>query len=522
MKFTTLDIAIVVAYCIGIICIATWVSREKSNHKKTAEDYFLASRSLPWWAIGASLIAANISAEQIIAMSGDGYVIGLAIATYEWTAAIALIVMAKYFLPIFLREKIYTMPQFLEKRFDSRVKVVLALFWLAVYVFVNLTSILYLGATALNALAEIDMFHGMIFLALLSVAYSLYGGLKAVAYTDIIQVVLLIFGGLAVSYIALNEISGGTGVISGFVTLWSEIPEKFDMIFEEGHPFYDKLPGLSVLIGGLWIAHFGYWGFNQYITQRAFAAKSLDEAQKGIIFAAFLKLLMPAVVVLPGLAAAFLRPNIDNSASVYPTMMELLPAGLFGLTVAALIAAIVSSLSSMINSISTIFTMDIYRSFKRKDDINDYALVNIGRMTSLAALIIAVIVSRPLLESFDSAFQFIQEFTLFFTPGIVVIFLLALFSRKATTMSVLFAAIMSLVLSLFIWYFYPSIPFIDRAGIVFICSGLMAYIIAYLQGYKDNERATNLSDVSFSTSTFFNISSMVIVIILGIFYATWW
>ena len=366
------------------------------------------------------------------------------------------------------------------------------------------------------------MFHGMIFLALLSVAYSLYGGLKAVAYTDIIQVVLLVFGGLAVSYIALNEISGGTGVISGFVTLWNEIPDKFDMIFEEGHPFYDKLPGLSVLIGGLWIAHFGYWGFNQYITQRAFAAKSLDEAQKGIIFAAFLKLLMPAVVVLPGLAAAFLRPNIDNSASVYPTMMELLPAGLFGLTVAALIAAIVSSLSSMINSISTIFTMDIYRSFKRKDDINDYALVNIGRMTSLAALIIAVIVSRPLLESFDSAFQFIQEFTLFFTPGIVVIFLLALFSRKATTMSVLFAAIMSLVLSLFIWYFYPSIPFIDRAGIVFICSGLMAYIIAYLQGYKDNERATNLSDVSFSTSTFFNISSMVIVIILGIFYATWW
>ena len=409
MKFTTLDIAIVVAYCIGIICIATWVSREKSNHKKTAEDYFLASRSLPWWAIGASLIAANISAEQIIAMSGDGYVIGLAIATYEWTAAIALIVMAKYFLPIFLREKIYTMPQFLEKRFDSRVKVVLALFWLAVYVFVNLTSILYLGATALNALAGIDMFHGMIFLALLSVAYSLYGGLKAVAYTDIIQVVLLVFGGLAVSYIALNEISGGTGVISGFVTLWNEIPDKFDMIFEEGHPFYDKLPGLSVLIGGLWIAHFGYWGFNQYITQRAFAAKSLDEAQKGIIFAAFLKLLMPAVVVLPGLAAAFLRPNIDNSASVYPTMMELLPAGLFGLTVAALIAAIVSSLSSMINSISTIFTMDIYRSFKRKDDINDYALVNIGRMTSLAALIIAVIVSRPLLESFDSAFQFIHE-----------------------------------------------------------------------------------------------------------------
>ena len=217
-----------------------------------------------------------------------------------------------------------------------------------------------------------------------------------------------------------------------------------------------------------------------------------------------------------------LRPDIENSASVYPAMMELLPAGLFGLTVAALIAAIVSSLSSMINSISTIFTMDIYKSLKSGTDENDHALVNIGRITSLTALIIAVIVSRPLLESFDSAFQFIQEFTLFFTPGIVVIFLLALFSKKATTLSVLFAAIMSLVLSLFIWYFYPSIPFIDRAGIVFISSGLMAYIIAYLQGYKDNERATNLSDISFSTSSFFNVSSLVIIIILGIFYATWW
>jgi SSS family solute:Na+ symporter len=276
------------------------------------------------------------------------------------------------------------------------------------------------------------------------------------------------------------------------------------------------------LIGGLWIAHFGYWGFNQYITQRAFAAKSLDEAQKGIIFAAFLKLIMPAVVVLPGLAAVLLRPNIENSASVYPAMMELLPAGLFGLTVAALIAAIVSSLSSMINSISTIFTMDIFRSLKPELEQDDHSLVNVGRLTSLSALILAVIVSRPLLESFDSAFQFIQEFTLFFTPGIVVIFLLALFSKKATTQSVLVAALMSLALSLFIWYFFPSVPFIDRAGIVFICSGIAAYVISYLQGFKDNEKATNLDEVSFRTSSFFNIASAIIIMILGVFYATWW
>ena len=298
MKFAVLDLWIIGIYCLGLIGLATWVSRDKGK-EKTSEDYFLAGRSLPWWAIGASLIAANISAEQIIGMSGQGYVVGMAIATYELTAAIALIVMAKYFLPIFLEKKIYTMPQFLEQRFDKWVCLVLSLFWVAVYIFINLTSVLWLGSLAINTLTGLDIVYGLWALVIFSLAYSLKGGLKAVALTDAIQVALLIFGGLAVSFIALDKISNNQGFLEGFQILINSVPEKFDMILSKDNPSYPDLPGVWVLIGGLWVAHFAYWGFNQYITQRALGAKSLPEAQKGVMFAAYLKLLMPFVVVLP-------------------------------------------------------------------------------------------------------------------------------------------------------------------------------------------------------------------------------
>ena len=285
MLFSNLDIFIVAFYCVSIIFLAQYVSRSQQGVEKTAEDYFLAGRSLPWWAIGASLIAANISAEQIIGMSGQGFVVGMAIATYELTAAIALIVMAKYFLPLFLEKQIYTMPQFLEQRFDKRVSLVLSFFWLAVYIFINLTSVLWLGSLAINSLTGLDLFYGLVLLAFLSLAYSVWGGLKAVAMTDIIQVVLLIFGGLSVSYIALLQISDGAGVVNGLSQVYQLLPQKFDMILSADHPAYKDLPGVWVLIGGLWIAHFAYWGFNQYITQRALGAKSLPEAQKGVMFA---------------------------------------------------------------------------------------------------------------------------------------------------------------------------------------------------------------------------------------------
>ena len=518
--FNTLDWVIVGFYCIGIISLATYVSKNRSDKERSAEDYFLAGRSLPWWAIGASLIAANISAEQIIGMSGQGFIVGMAIAVWELTAAIALIVMAKYFLPLFLEKKIYTMPQFLEQRFDKRVSLVLSFFWLIVYIFINLTSVLWLGSLAINALTGLDLFYGLVVLALFSLAYSLSGGLKAVAMTDVVQVVLLIFGGLAVSFIALNTISESSGVVNGMKIVFDQMPEKFDMILSSDNPSYKNLPGIWILFGlGVWIGHFFYWGFNQYITQRALAAKSIKEAQKGVMFAAYLKLLMPIVIVLPGICAAILFPVLEKSDQAYPTMMSLLPNGLLGLTFAALIAAIVSSLASMSNSISTIFTMDIYRYFKGGED-NQSSLIKVGRYTVIVSLFIATLIAKPLLGSFESIFQYIQNFTGYFSPGIVVIFLVALFWKKATSMSVLIAALISLFASVVISLIYPDLPFIHRMTIVFILSAIGCWYTSYLQGYKDQAKAIDLSSINFSTSKSFNFNTCVIVFVLAIIYIT--
>jgi len=518
--FVALDWIIVGIYCVGIISLATYISRKKSGTERSAEDYFLAGRSLPWWAIGASLIAANISAEQIIGMSGQGFVVGMAIAVWELTAAIALIVMAKFFLPLFLEKKIYTMPQFLEQRFDKRVSLVLSFFWLIVYIFINLTSVLWLGSLAINALTGLDLFYGLIILAFFSLAYSLSGGLKAVAMTDVVQVVLLIFGGLAVSFIALNIISESSGVFEGLRIVMNEMPEKFDMVLSKDNPSYKDLPGIWILLGlGVWIGHFFYWGFNQYITQRALGAKNIKEAQKGVMFAAYLKLLMPIVIVLPGICAAILFPVLEKSDQAYPTMMSLLPSGLLGLTFAALIAAIVSSLASMSNSISTIFTMDIYRYFKG-NEVSQFNLIKVGRITVVVSLIIAALIAKPLLGSFESIFQYIQNFTGYFSPGIVVIFLVALFWKKATSLSVLIAALISLFGSILISIQFPELPFIHRMSIVFALSAVGCWLTSFLQGYKNQEKAINLNNINFSTSRAFNINTLIVVVVLGIIYTT--
>lgn len=517
-SLSTLDSAIFVFYVIALIGIAWWISRDKGAQGKTTNDYFLASKSLPWWAIGASLIAANISAEQIIGMSGSGYAIGLAIASYEWMAAITLLIVGKYFLPVFLERKIYTMPQFLEQRYDHRVKTVMAVFWLGVYIFVNLTSILWLGGLAINAIAGIDMLYGMTFLALFSIGYSLYGGLKAVAFTDIIQVILLVFGGLVLSYLALNQVSDGNGILAGFNQLMAAAPEKFDMILSADNPHYVSLPGISVLIGGMWIMNLSYWGFNQYIIQRALAAKSLDEAHKGIAFAAFLKLLMPIIVVLPGLAAVVLYPNLSAPDQAYPSMMQLMPEGLKGLVFAALVAAIVSSISSMTNSVSTIFTMDIYSKVRKQQSQRHY--VAVGRWVSFASLVIALIVAQPLLGQFDQAFQYIQEFTGFFTPGIVVIFVLGLFWPKATANGALAAAIGSAVLSFTLMMLWPDLPFIDRVGLVFLLCLAFAVAISLLE--PNDHKAVATKHGNYQTSSIFNIASVCLTVVISALYATWW
>ncbi len=279
-SFAFLDYLIFVVYAIVILGVGLWVSRDKDGKDKTAEDYFLASKSLPWWAIGASLIAANISAEQFIGMSGSGFALGLAIASYEWMAAITLLIVGKYFLPIFIEKGLYTIPEFVEKRFSTNLKTILAVFWIALYVFVNLASVMYLGGLAIETIIGIDMVYAVIGLALFAAAYSLYGGLSAVAWTDIIQVVFLVLGGVVTTYLALDTVSQGEGVIEGLKTIYAAAPDRFEMILDRSNPEYNNLPGIGVLVGGLWVANLYYWGFNQYIIQRTLAAKSSKRVSK--------------------------------------------------------------------------------------------------------------------------------------------------------------------------------------------------------------------------------------------------
>jgi solute:Na+ symporter, SSS family len=521
MKLSTLDVTVVAVYAVSLLVLAQWVSREKAGHSKNTSDYFLAGRALPWWAIGASLIAANISAEQIIGMSGSAWVLGIAIGAYEWMAALTLIIVGKWVLPVFLKHKIYTMPQFLEERYDHRVRSVMATFWLGVYVFVNLTSILWLGALAVNTVTGIDLVWGLVGLAAFATAYSLYGGLKAVALTDIIQVTLLVLGGLLIAWIALDEVGGGAGPLAGFAMLVDKFPEKFDMIFTKDSPHYALLPGISVLVGGMWIMNLSYWGFNQYIIQRALAAKSTREAQKGIMFAAYLKMLMPVIVVLPGVAAVMLAPDLETPDKAYPTLMNLLPTGLLGLVFAALIAAIVSSLASMMNSISTIFTMDLYRHFGNGHK-SEHHLVRVGRLASLTAIVIAVIVALPLLGQFDQAFQYIQEFTGFFTPGVCALFILGIFWKRTTANGALGTALGSAIFSVALKLLWPELPFIDRVGLVFLLCIATGMIISLSQPVEVHPDAIEYKDVDTATSSGFNIAGLGVVLMLIALYATWW
>jgi SSS family solute:Na+ symporter len=519
MNLAAIDIAVVLCYAVGIFAAAQLISRDR-NHAKTSTDYFLAGKTLPWWAIGTSLIAANISAEQIIGMSGSGYAIGMAIGSYEWMAALTLLIVAKFFMPIYLRNNVGTMPQFLEQRYGPSVRTLLAIFWLAVYVFVNLTSILWLGALAVHAVAGVNMFAALIGLGAFALSYQLYGGLKAVALTDFIQVGLLVTGGLIIDTLALQKISGDQGILAGFHILTTQFPEKFHMILKPSNPHYADLPGISVLIGGLWVVNLSYWGFNQYIIQRALAAKSLREAQRGIALAAYLKLLMPVVVVLPGLAALVLAPHLSRPDQAYPAMMRLLPPGLKGLVFAGLIAAIVSSLASKVNSIATIFTLDLYARVRK--GASQTHLVLVGRLAAVAAMALAIVAAEPLLGSFDQAFQYIQNFTGYFTPGITVIFLLGLFWKRATAASALTAAIGSVVLSLAFTLAWPALPFINRMEFVFFLTLAAAVAVSLALPTRVPVSTVRFDGVSMHTTPGFNTAAAGVMAILVALYATWW
>jgi SSS family solute:Na+ symporter len=546
-QFEILDYVIFISYALLILGVGLYMSRDKKGHQKNAEDYFLASKSLPWWAVGASLIAANISAEQFIGMSGSGYKLGLAIASYEWMAALTLLIVGKYFLPIFIEKGLYTIPEFVEKRFSTNLKTILAVFWIALYVFVNLASVLYLGSLALETIMGVPQIYGVMGLAAFAAAYSLYGGLSAVSWTDVIQVFFLTLGGFATTYLALDLVSGGQGFIAGFKTIYEAAPDHFAMILDKSNPEYNNLPGIGVLVGGMWVANLYYWGFNQYIIQRTLAAKTLREAQKGILFAAALKMILPIIVVIPGIAAYVITkdpeimdglgdiamnnlPDMNTADKAYPWLLQLLPTGLRGLAFAALTAAIVSSLASMLNSTSTIFTMDIYKQYINPS-ADDRQTVNMGRFSALVALIIASIMA-PLLGGIDQAFQFIQEYTGIVSPGILAVFMLGLFWKKTTNKGAIIGALSSIPIAMYFkvspkgWSSSPiflELPFLNQMGLTTIITMLVIGIISWYQ-FKgaDDKKGISISRETFKTDPIYNIGAFGIMILLSAIYAAFW
>ena len=562
MDFSTIDITIFSLYAVLILSIGLYVSRQKKGEIKSAEDYFLAGKSLPWWAIGASLIAANISAEQFIGMSGSGFALGLAIASYEWMAAITLLVVGKYFLPIFIEKRLYTIPEFIEKRYSTNLKTILAVFWIALFVFVNLTTVLFLGGKALDTIIGSGdggiLLKSIIGLGLFAAAYSLWGGLAAVAWTDVVQVVLLIIGGLLMVYFALANVTDSGSVFDGLWYVYEKAPERFSMILAKGEiitpngrdAWWD-LPGLAVLIGGMWVANLYYWGFNQYIIQRTLAAKSLKEGQKGIVFAAFLKLIIPVIVVLPGIIAYVMNldpetgnlnmgllssegflgtaGNVANDNAAPWLIKKFIPVGLKGLILAALAAAIVSSLASMINSTSTIFTMDIYKSIFNKN-ANDKQMVKVGRLTGLLALIIAMLIA-PQLGSLGQVFQFIQEYTGVVSPGILAVFLMGLFYKKATNNAAIWGVILSIPIAMYFkvapngWSdaaMFVNIPFMHQMMLTCIGTILVIAGISKLECSQDDPKGIVLSKQLFATDKTFNVAAFGVLLITTLLYALFW
>lgn len=539
-----LDYIVFLVYFCIVAGYGYWIYRQKKSQEVSTTDFFLAEGSLTWWAIGASLIASNISAEQFIGMSGSGFAMGLAIASYEWMAAVTLLVVAVFFLPIYLKNKIYTMPQFLAQRYSPLVATIMAVFWLLVYVFVNLTSILYLGALAVSTISGLDFTTCSIGLSIFAVVITL-GGMKVIGYTDVIQVLVLILGGLATTYLALDLVAqhfGGHGAFAGLSNLYEKAGDHFHMILNKGQMMmpdgkggtedaYDKLPGLAVIVGAMWIANLNYWGFNQYITQRALGA-DLPTARAGLLFAAFLKLLMPIIVVIPGIAAYLLyREGVFNTEMLdgtsvrpdraYPVLLNLLPTGLKGLSFAALTAAIVASLAGKANSISTIFTLDLYNKFFNKN-ASQATQVRVGRITIVVAMVIGAIVA-PVLSNFGQAFQFIQDFTGLISPGVVAIFLLGFFWKRATASAALAAAIATIPTGLLLQELFVSMPFLHRMGWVFFALVALMVVVSLIDKKgQEKVHGIEVETSMFRTTPAFTVGMVLVLGIIAALYTIFW
>jgi SSS family solute:Na+ symporter len=541
----TLDYIVFLFYFVIVAGYGYWIYNRKRNESMSSNDYFLAEGSLTWWAIGASLIASNISAEQFIGMSGSGFKMGLAISTYEWMAAATLIVVAVFFMPVYLKNKIFTMPQFLSKRYNSTVSLIMAVFWLALYILVNLTAIIYLGSLAVSGISGIDFQTCAIALAVFAIIITL-GGMQVIGYTDVIQVVFLIIGGLMTTYIAVNLVSKGSGlqgIMTGLDAMRSEAGEHFHMILQPGQntymegaerkDAYMELPGLAVLFGGMWIANLNYWGCNQYITQRALGA-DLSTARKGILFAAFLKLLMPIIVVLPGIACFVLHQRgefqqemlndkgILTFDKAYPVLLNLLDPGFKGLSFAALTAAIVASLAGKANSIATIFTLDIFKNYINKD-ASEKQLVWIGRVTVVVAMLLGV--SVILTDYFagimkQGGFGFIQEMTGLLSSGIFATFIMGFFWKRTNSAGALFAIVGGFLMSLYAHFNHSDIPFLNRMGWVFLCCISVMIVLGF--ALPDERKGLEIDSKMFKVEPVFAIGAGVILATLTSLYAIFW
>jgi SSS family solute:Na+ symporter len=559
------DKIVFVLYFLMVASYGYWVYRKKKDTVSASQDFFLAEGSLTWWAIGASLIASNISAEQFIGMSGEGFFVGVAIAAYEWIAALGLIIIAVWFIPIYLKNKIYTMPQFLKTRYNESVALVMAIFWLLLYVFVNFTSILYLGAVAINGLLGGDYLHlVMIGLMLMALIITL-GGMKVIGYTDVIQVAVLIIGGFATVYMALqivdqriNQVIDGSA-LAGFNTLLSQAPEHFHLILPKpnntdmsaaGQLARDKyiiLPGIAMYFAGQWILNLNYWGCNQYITQRALGAQ-LETARKGILFAGFMKLFMPVIVMLPGIAAFVLYKNGQLAGfeggkdGAYSAILAFLPAGLKGLAIAALTAAIVASLAGKANSISTIFTLDIYKKYINQE-ANEKKLVWTGRLTVFISMVIAVIFTWKDLLGIggEGGFTFIQKYTGFISPGVFAMFMLGFFWKRTTGAAAMTGLITGFLLAIFFnSYAIPlfgtdnimytaylnksgayEIPFLINMGWSFVLT-IIIMVIVSMAGPKVNPKAFEIDATMFKVSKSTLVLIVIILMLLSALYVKFW
>jgi SSS family solute:Na+ symporter len=517
--FETIDFVILVVYLCLLVGLGMFLSRSKDGKEKSANDYFLAGNTLTWWAVGASLIAANISAEQFIGMSGTGFADGIAIAAYEVMAAVTLVIIGKFLLPIMIDRKIFTIPQFLRERYNDGVGLAFSILWLFLYVFVNLTSVAWLGALAIEQILglqglSVEMFGMVVSVRMLIIiglfviagVYSIYGGLASVAWTDVMQVTFLVGGGLITAYVALSEMGKVLGVdaFGAFGQMYTDLTSgahvndtHFHLIIQESHnqSAFNNVPGIAAVVGGVWLTNLGYWGFNQYIIQKGLAAKSIDEAKKGLVFAGFLKILIPFIVVIPGVCAYYIMQDsetfasmnlqgvIERSDDAYPWLIRnFTPTGIKGLSFAALTAAIISSLASMFNSTSTLFTMDIYKKYLNPK-ATDKTLVNVGRIVALCSLVIAAIAVKPLLGGLDQAFQYIQEYSGFIYPGIITVFGLGLLWKRASSRAAVWTAILTIPMGVLFKLTLPDLAFQFRAGYIFII--LVSFFI--LMSYIDNK-----------------------------------